>query len=254
MKTNIINCSNLIIFLVFLANLFTVSCGRKASFENLEQISACDPSGLLPSDPTSGLVGTLYNLDDNQVDSLGGHLDDYFQNGYENPSSVFLSHVNLPTQMFTTGFVSPGIGPLRKQDGTVLFEWFALKLKTFIKLAEQDPEGSYQFAILSDDGSRMIIKNQDQALIDNDGITGSRFLLQYFQGPRMHIAFILMWRLWEEGVDPAQGQAGNGLYFDPTVTPAAPQQAYLDLLERGWKPLSPENFALPEGITNPCYE
>jgi hypothetical protein len=89
---------------------------------------------------------------------------------------------------------------------------------------------------------------------------GSRLPAQYnyFQGPRYHIASVLMWRPYptdpNQVTDPLCGQEGNNLFFDPTQTPSAPSQNYADLLSRGWQPLQPANYYLPQAVgpNNPC--
>jgi hypothetical protein len=67
-----------------------------------------------------------------------------------------------------------------------------------------------------------------------------------------------MWRPWPADgnwQDPQCGQMGNGMYFDSTQNPPAPQSAYLNMLARGWEPVPTVSYFLPsEGEVNPCNE
>lgn len=125
---------------------------------------------------------------------------------------------------------------------------------------------------MSDDGARLKYKDPRddtwKELINNDGDHPTRLgcgttvismnrrtqiplEIIYYQGPRFHIANILLWRkATEAGKDPLCGQSGNSLYFDADKQ-SAPQQAYKDLLARAWKPVTAENLWL-DGTYNPC--
>jgi len=103
---------------------------------------------------------------------------------------IFTRHFNVPPQAFDSGF--PGVSNR--------FEWFAIKYTGQFFVQQ---EGNYAFEIISDDGARLFIDNK--LVIDNDGIhgpataggsiylkKGPHFLqLEYFQGPRFHIALQL---------------------------------------------------------------
>ena len=160
--------------------------------------------------------------------------------------------------------------------GGKLFEYFALDLRGRIKLGELEEEGHYQFAVISDDGSIFELEMDDNnrvELINNDRYTPTRmkcaaepvyfgrntkreFQMKYFQGPRMHIALMLLWRkvdLEAMGDERFCDRAGNSLFFDFNKVPSEPKAAYLELQERGWKVLDSQNFLLPTGLVeNPC--
>jgi hypothetical protein len=82
--------------------------------------------------------------------------------------------------------------------------------------------------------------------------------LDYFQGPRTHIALVLLWRPVasddpDQFTDPACGLYGNNYFFDSTQVPSVPQDPWIELLSRGWKVLGPANYLLPEQFaSNPC--
>lgn len=54
--------------------------------------------------------------------------------------------------------------------------------------------------------------------------------------------------------DPACGLEGNDMWFDADAK-STPRKAYNDLLARGWRPLSKDNYSLPiHAFFNPCQE
>ena len=104
--------------------------------------------------------------------------------------SIYTEYLNIPLREFTEGF--PGI--------TNRFEWFAIDYRGRFWI---EKPGKYQFALLSDDGSKLYIDNK--TVIDNDGTHGPLvqygsvklaegvhdIRVSYFQGPRMSLALIL---------------------------------------------------------------
>lgn len=104
--------------------------------------------------------------------------------------SIYASSLNVPPQSFLDGF--PGV--------TSRFEWFAIDYNGRFWI--ENP-GVYQFALTSDDGSKLYI--DDKLAVDNDGVhppqvgTGSvklsggihRIRVSYFQGPREYVALVL---------------------------------------------------------------
>lgn len=178
---------------------------------------------------------------------------------------LFLKDLNVPTRMFNTGFASQTTEVLKNDLGETMIEFFGLKLNTVIRLGPNDPEGTYEFALLSDDGSKMKIREPDESwsvYIDNDGdhqtrmgcatrtieMTRSTRLeveVLYYQGPRYHIANVLMWRpTTEAGKDTSCGKAGNSLYFNPD-SGSTPTATYQGLLARNWKVVANQNFFIP---------
>ncbi len=243
---------------------------------SLDKLS-CDPLGnSVQSTDTNfdaGIKADLYYLANGQ--SIYHDVESYISNGVHANQFLFFSQINVPTRMFDTGFPTMLDGLISKDDGTPLFEYFALRFSTTLQLAPTDPEGLYEFALLSDDGAILKIKSGDsgyQVAVDNDGDHptqmgcstftlnlrhGDQKLMQldYYQGPRYHISVIPLWRKVGSGgasPDPMCGHNGNNLYFDPNHN-SVPLQAYNDLLARGWKPIQPANYTLPQGVLfNPC--
>lgn len=189
---------------------------------------------------------------------------------------LFFNQLFIPTRPFDRGFVTQGGITLAAADGTTLYEYFAIRFQSQLKLAEGQAPGLYQLAILSDDGAVMTMDSGALTVVDNDGWHSTRmgcatqpiqlnageslpFELNYFQGPRYHIAMTLMWRPWPANPgdvnDPLCGRAGNSFWFDSTQDPPAPTANYSTILSRGWQVVSPDNFKLPStGETNPCNE
>ncbi len=178
---------------------------------------------------------------------------------------IFLSQINVPTRMFNAGFSSQTSDVLKDDTGQTLIEYFGLKMSTAIRLAENDSEGDYEFALLSDDGSVMKIKNPDETWsvhINNDGDHPTRMGcasnivnmtrrtrlevdLTYYQGPRYHISNVLIWRPVPAGStagrDSECGKSGNTYFFDPNNN-SVPLAPFNGLIARGWKVLAPNNF------------
>jgi hypothetical protein len=104
--------------------------------------------------------------------------------------TIYTPTLNVPPEHFTQGF--PGV--------TKRFEWFAIDYTGRFWISRP---GLYQFALLSDDGSKLYI--DDQLIIENDGIHSvheergqvelsegmHRIRVSYFQGPRFELALVL---------------------------------------------------------------
>ena len=90
--------------------------------------------------------------------------------------------------------------------------------------------------------------------------TGARLpiAVDYYQGPRFHIALMVLWRKLPDAnasslADSACGLSGNDRFFNSNQSPSVPSQTYLDLLSRGWSVVAPQNFLLPlNSPMNPC--
>ena len=103
---------------------------------------------------------------------------------------IYASSLNVPGRDFKEGF--PGV--------TKRQEWFAIEYTGRFWI---EKPALYGFALTSDDGSRLFI--DDQLIVDNDGIhppakrsgilelSGGihNIRVQYFQGPRFHVALVL---------------------------------------------------------------
>lgn len=234
----------------------------------------CEPfDGERPVDLVQGLHAKLWYLDNSQPRYKS--VENMIKHGHSSGQDLFFSEVIVPTRIFSLGFPKESGGIVQTDDGQDLVEYFALELNGGLRLGPDDPEGVYELALLSDDGSIMSVSQGDgpyHTIVDNDGDHETRFgcgqtltftkdtqykvKFKYYQGPRHHIALIPMWRkvTGHTGSDPLCGKAGNGMYFDYNNN-SKPKQAYKDLLARGWKPLDKDNYVIPEDVGyNPCVD
>ncbi|MFZ4404516.1 MAG: hypothetical protein ACOYOK_10490 [Pseudobdellovibrionaceae bacterium] len=248
--------------------------GKMAVDVNLHPLTktVCDPFGDNRSDHLkSGLTANLFYQTKNSPRFYS--TDDYMTKAKMSEQKLFFMDLNVPTRLFNTGFMTSTRDVLKDDQGQKLIEYFGLKFETVIRLSEDDAPGNYEFALLSDDGSKMTFLNsnkQNEVLIDNDGDhptkmgcsnktiymddkTNLSSIIQYYQGPRMHIANVLLWRKSDTaGKDSACGSTGNNVFFDPD-NGSRPQKAYLDLLARGWKVVDKKNYFIPQKeVYNPC--
>lgn len=241
----------------------------------VKALTVCNPLSQPPSDwlpDRAGLQGKLYYLTDNMPRFTT--VEDYTR-AIDTGTTVFLNDVNVPTRMFDRGFPTAD-GSLLMANGKILVEWFELYLETQIQLTGADADGSYQFAMIADDGATMELMgvNGFKRHVDNDGTHSSRLAcatspvlmdhavrlparIKYYQGPRTEIALMLLWRTVPSAssvpAEPLCGATGQDKFFNYFNNPSTPNQAYLDLLSRGWKPLQPGNFVLPgQNRVNPC--
>jgi hypothetical protein len=131
----------------------------------------------------SGLTGNIYKLKPNS--------DEVPNFKRLKPiGTIYTQSLAVPPRDFNEGF--PGIPDV--------FEWFAIDYNGRFWIEEP---GEYHFLLTSDDGSRLYIDGKK--VVDNDGVhapetqEGKAKLkrgvhdihVQYFQGPRYHVALIL---------------------------------------------------------------
>lgn len=239
--------------------------------------TVCDPFDSGVSAQDRGLVGNLLYLTDDQP--RYDNVEDYMTHGTPIPSTLYFDRLYVPTRAFDLGFYTQAGQIVLNQNDEAIYEYFALRLESQLMLAANESPGWYQLAVLADDGAILEEKLQDNStklLIDSDGNSPTRMgcsvksiymdgntkrhiILKYFQGPRYHIALTMLWRPLPSGEDPDApvddiecGRFGNSRYFDSTQTPSQPQIKFYELLERGWKPLTNENYFFPAQATNPC--
>jgi hypothetical protein len=235
--------------------------------------TVCDPwGGNPPPQFDKGVEASLYYLTKNVTEDTP--LYEYFQRGHHSEQTLFFSQINVPTRKFTEGFATEAGESVNDDNGDRLIEFFAMRFETKLKLNPDQELGEYEIALLSDDGAEVRIKDGDniQTLISHPNKTPTKMMcsttkinfteegkaypleIDYFQGPRYHIALVLMMRkvTGNAGEDPLCGSSGNELFFDYNNN-SKPLSAYKKLLKRGWAPAVAQNFDLPEKYTyNPC--
>lgn len=301
MKTTLMNSSSIyktaaVVAVYGLAGLLLVSCNPKNTLETIsvEMDDAsplalgkssfdinqnplnkvvCDPwGGEEPPALDKGIVASLF------YSGVGVpryySANDYVNHATPSQKLLFFTDMNVPTRMFSEGFATQTSSVVKDDMGEKLIEFFGLKFNTVLKLRGDQEEGSYELAVLADDG--VIVKAKIGGvwteIISNDGDHPTRMgcasatlqmshdsaiplEISYYQGPRYHIANVLMWRKSATaGGDAYCGHTGNELFFNPNQG-SVQLQHYKDLLARGWAPISADNFYLPGQKTyNPCVE
>jgi hypothetical protein len=225
----------------------------------------------------SGIKGKLYYLNQAEVAKGYSGVSDFLNRGTSPDVDFYLGRLFTPTRPFSEGFRLTNTGEVIKDaSGQELIEHFAFHFTSKIQLPAGSADRRVQFALLSDDGSRVVIhrKNTDGSTtrvinVNNDGNHPTRLgcgsapvtlssssplsvEIDYYQGPRYHIALTLLWREWPTSgstTDPRCGQSGSDLWFDSSTTPSTPQPAWNDLMTR-WQVVPSEVFVPEPG--NPC--
>lgn len=234
--------------------------------------TVCDPfTNQQASKITNGLKAQLVYKPSHI--SPQANIANVFSKYTPSEKTLFFSNVNTPTRLFDTGFLTEAGEKLKDDAGNVLVENFGLHYTSFLTLSENDEEGLYDLASLSDDGTIVKIGRgpMQETLILNDGDhptrmgCSSRLVemkkgmkipidIKWYQGPRYHIANVLMWRKVSANTpkDSLCNAEGNDyFYLANGSTPLAP---YRNLLSRNWKVIAKENFVLDEQANdyNPC--
>ncbi|HXH32736.1 MAG TPA: hypothetical protein VNJ01_18195 [Bacteriovoracaceae bacterium] len=202
----------------------------------------CDPFGdddVIPESSNSGLHAKIY-----EGQAQWYQLDRYFTEGVERTEDIYFSNFNVPSRSFSQGFGTDG-EYLKDRNGERLVEWFAIRARGFISLPASESDGSYHLVTISDDGIKVTVDGT--VVISNPGAhaptidcgqtltvltkaTKKTFELQYFQGPREHIALMT----FIKKVDDAS-TFQRASYCSTTNGPSA-------LLDDGYKVISPDYF------------
>lgn len=249
------------------------NCGKDFSISRRANFAvnfACDPFGSAEAiDGSSGLIADVYDANGQEFSSV----NEYLSRGVRSDTAIFFANINVPTFEFNRGFRKSDGSFLKDRNGNMLVEWFALHYKTVVTLPSGYQPGNYEFAIISDDGSRVSINlnNQVTEIINNDGLQSTKvgcsrgtinmsqgslvpMEIKYFQGPRYDIANVLVWRRVPNGgpagQDPLCGFMHRTEIFD--YTNGSIPVRFNEMLSRGWQVVPPQAFRLPSGINNPC--
>jgi hypothetical protein len=298
MQKNII-FSFLFIFTSCVDESFYTKRGTKELINELKLPPVCDPLAqgkiLKPSNGIKVQIvdGTGYN-----PRSLSA-----FENMPIIYEEVYLSQISVPTRKFDEGFMLSSGAFLENATGGKLLEWFKIQGEGQIILDPLvDSEGFYELALIADDGAKLQIDSDEDGiyedLLNYGSVTSPRFIcgtnfirfqynkplkfkFEYFQGPKYHLSFNLLWRkvrdvnaadlpaisLLPGEQDLECGKSGANRYFDPALKSAPtalfnsltnPSQSFVPLSNGGlrsvggWKIIRPENFILVENESNPC--
>jgi hypothetical protein len=195
------------------------------------------------------------------------NLNDYDQ-GIELDSTLYFSQLNVPTRAFTEGFPTFDGSLIEDSLGNDLVEFFRIDFTGNLTSPAGSEGGLMEFAVLADDGIRVSVDGEQ--IIEYTGVTPTKMVcgtssvylepgqplpieVNYFQGPRHHIALMLLWRPAGQSPDPLCGRASNEAWFDYRVSPTVAKADYLSLVDRGWQVVGSDNFSLPsDELLNPC--
>ncbi|MBY0470182.1 hypothetical protein K2X30_03370 [bacterium] len=268
------------------AALAALSAGQKVYAKSLLSCNPLSGGSGQAIDYNLGLAARLYYTPAGQTNT-SNRVSDYINNGADLGVDIFFNQVNVQPTYFTQGFPSEAGPAFRTPNGNILMEWFGIRYRSTLRLANKAP-GRYQIATLSDDGSVLYIapngvNGNSVKLVDNDGQHATRMAcssdvitmdantripiqLDYFQGPRYRLTSMMLWRHIPDNVDlnanpsalndPACGVAGIDTFFvtNTNGTPSTPTQYYQNILSRGWEVIPEENFVLPNtDPANPCF-
>jgi hypothetical protein len=220
-----------------------------------------------------GLAGTIRSPRQASMADASewSHLDDYIGGDtVVNRSKLFLTQLDVPTRSFTSGFPTLSGTKIKADDGSDLTEYFHIDFRSELKLGDTEDEGLYEIATLSDDGVRMSVDGD--LYLENPGLQSTRMTcastyvdlrrtsslpirVEYFQGPRDHIALMLVWRKVDESTarDPLCDVMSTSKWFDASTVPSTPKQHFQDISARGWKVIPAHVFRIPrEEYMNPC--
>ncbi|MEN0059092.1 MAG: hypothetical protein AAGB31_09670 [Bdellovibrio sp.] len=243
----------------------TVLDNRGNQFEREREFSIvqpiCNPLAIAPADDNCEKRLKANVFFHTSLDGLPewNKADMYISQGIP-AGTIYLSDIFIPTRSFTSGF--PGIS-----DRT---EFFGMDIRARMKPSPEMPAGNYQMALLSDDGSIFYIVSSDgksHIVVDHDYGHGTKLKcgtkafafteevnirVKYFQGPRLSIALVLLYRPWNPdstGKAPCPYPLESRDYFGPFPVPldatSYPGSAFDKLLQDGWKVVPAESFALP---------
>ena len=263
----------------------------------------CDPFREENNNPSPtlnyGIHGVLYDGINIQNPDHKKNFQGYLEHGEKINADVFMSRFYTPTRSFENGF---SVGKddtgadilIKNSNGEDLIEYFGIRFDGRLTLSDEDEEGYYEIATISDDGSVFKVfpdasSSQAEDIVDNDTVTSTKmtctnkiirfeknskikYELDYFQAPRVHIALVTIWRKVAELSQSANiiaskstendslcNAAGNQRFFnnqkDTESTPTADFNELLTNRFVNWKVMKPENFLLPtDNDTNPCND
>jgi hypothetical protein len=229
----------------------------------------------------SGLLGRLYYLEDRtDGSSRPSNLYTKFGNpiafnstvlnsvnviidqGIVSETYILMPQVAVPQLSFTEGFRISETQVLRDASGKKLIEAFALDLIGNLQLSSNLSPGTYEIALISDDGSLLDIDLQNNGnytrIIDNDGYhsahmkCSTQFVelnrnskypirMRYYQGPRTAIALTMMMRAVDNRFSQAPG--ATDISCNRTVQGT---DFTSDLRSRGWFVPQADAFGFPD--------
>jgi hypothetical protein len=157
--------------------LLLAACNQKYQVTSASKVLPpviCSPFGGTQSGQY-GLQAQIYPLSP-EVGANVFSVTDYFKKGTPANVLLFLPSLFVPATQFESGFKTENGDFILLPDGSKLTEYFALKITGGIQLQSRSTSKKYQFALLSDDGSKLYlsVKNtqgarEQKLVVDNDG-------------------------------------------------------------------------------------
>lgn len=235
--------------------------------------TVCDPlTGNSTAEESKGLVGNIRLIKPDVLESLKSNLQNYLntETSYQVPNlTLFMSKVDVPKRSFDQGFASQD-NQVLKVNNEPLLEYFNVNLESELIVTQLSEVGEYEMAVISDDGSQLLVKEENNSdyriysqsngqhsprMICSSSNSGtSEYLdfqlgkklavkINYFQGPRYHIALQYIWRK----KTPGQTRSNYcGTIIDPTD--------FANMINEGWSIIPAHIFNLPENVVNTCKE
>lgn len=234
----------------------------------------CDPFSSSGFACRQGWKGNLYYY--NGTYPGWSSLEPYFTSGVDANVILYMSKLFVPTRTFSRGFPTTDGDLVKKKasdGGANLVEYFAIRLNSVMKLKSTDAAGYYQFALISDDGSKLYMADSKGAaksvIIDNDNNHATHMKcsttavymdansrkpaqLDYFQGPKTAIALTLVYRKVSSATPAASSPCNEtGADFYGTMdnsTGIYTGSKYQKALDDGWMAMDTDNFLLDETV------
>ncbi len=243
-----------------------------------EEKTVCDPlSNQVVDSSESGLLGKLL-LKSNSMQAKTTSVLEYHEKGIRLEQNLYFADINVPTRRFDKGFENRAGDVLVDTNGEKLIENFAIEYSSSLRLQASDKPGHYEISLLSDDGARLFALQNGawSEIVNNDGVHQTRMgcayktvyldhaseipiKVLYYQGPRYHIANVMMWKLHKKSKtwkQPARhslcGIMGNSVFFNENKK--GDTLAMKVLNRQGWAIVAPQNFKMPEQTPNPCID
>ncbi|MBC7396515.1 MAG: hypothetical protein H7333_03650 [Bdellovibrionales bacterium] len=238
--------------------------------------TVCDPlgGGAAGTTAKNGIKAQMFYFEEADLAKHPhDNVMDYFSFGTKSAADFFFKNLYVPTRAFSQGFTLSDGKTLLKADGTPLIEYFSFKFKSELRLPKGSTAKKMQFALVADDGANLLVQNPVTKVwstsVGNDGVHGTIMKcsvsgvdlnadtsvpieVQYFQGPRYHIALTLLWREWkDDGSDAQCNRGGNSYFFDSSTVPSTPTAAWTDVLSR-WQVVPADSFTIGSDEVNPC--
>lgn len=231
----------------------------------------------LDKDPATTIPEFVYDILDNAIPFPSGinDVEQFYSTGYLLNAKLILSSINKPSIRFSEGFKDAAGVVVADEQGNGLFEAFSFKLQSYLLLRDSQEEGLYEFGLLADDGAILQMDTDGdknlEMIVDNNGTHSTRLAcgskavdlrhgqpipmqVKYYQGPRSHIALVMVMRkiatVDDLKTDSLCGFTDVAKWFGDTskadYVPDYVNTKFGELAGRGWFIPTPDMFILPK--------